>query len=128
MKTKIPSNIQIFKEIFNSKYEIENLEIKWPYSDLDYYDFSKKVLDLFCSESLKLDEKLRESILCDLFFVSSLINYSNNQAVIKNDLFISNNADLKNSKLILKNLNLEPANDKKIFNKLIKNLFYSKKI
>ena len=127
MKTKIPSNIQIFKEIFNSKYEIENLEIKWPYSDLDYYDFSKKVLDLFCSESLKLDEKLRESILCDLFFVSSLINYSNNQAVIKNDLFISNNADLKNSKLILKNLNLEPANDKKIFNKLIKNLFYSKK-
>ena len=42
MKTKIPSNIQIFKEIFNSKYEIEKLEIKWPYSDLDHYDFSKK--------------------------------------------------------------------------------------
>ena len=116
MKTKIPSNIQIFKEIFNSKYEIEKLEIKWPYSDLDHYDFSKKVLDLFCSESLKLDEKLRESILCDLFFVSSLINYSNNQAIIKNDLFISNNADLKNAELILKNLNLEPAKDKKIFN------------
>ena len=89
--------------------------------------FQKKVLDLFCSESLKLGEKLRESILCDLFFVSSLINYSNNQAIIKNDLFISNNIDLKNSELILKNLNLEPAKDKKIFNKIIKNLFFIQK-
>ena len=127
MKTKIPANIQVFKEIFSSKNEVENFEIEWPYSDLDFYDFSKKVLNLFCTETLKMENKLRESVLCDLFFVSSLINYSNNQAIIKNDLFEKNSTDYKNPELIIKNLNLEPTRGKNIFKKIVKNILYSKK-
>ena len=127
MNTKIPSNLGLFLENYKNKNYIDNDELEWPFEEVEFHIFCSKVLKLFCSEANKLEKILSEEVLCDIYFIACLVEYSNNIAITKNNSFQTNKFEVENSKKLLDSLSLKFNQDKVIFKSLLKNFIYSKK-